>query len=294
MRILARAALAALMVAIAGKGPMPVEAMARSTPATAERIAYGREPSQFGELWLPFGSAPAQVAVLVHGGCWQSVYGLDLMDPMAADLYRQGIAVWNIEYRRLGEAGGGYPGTFLDVGQAIDALRGLPQRPRLDLRRIVAIGHSAGGHLALWAAARHRLPQGTPLAASDPQRIAGVVTLAGINDLAAYRANGPACGGAPTIDALTGARDRPPGTALADTSPPALLPIGVRQVVASGNTDGIVPARFGHEYAALAQRAGDPVEVLELPGDHFALIDPGSSAWTTLRAKIMQLTRGAP
>lgn len=291
MRFRGLAILVVLITTLVGEGSMLGDSMARSTPATAERIAYGQGASQFGELWLPAGSAPAPVAVLVHGGCWQSVYGLDLMDPMAADLHRQGIAVWNIEYRRLGEAGGGYPGTFLDVGQALDALRGLPQRQRLDLRRIVAIGHSAGGHLALWAAARHRLSQGTPLATSDPQRIAGVVTLAGINDLAAYRANGPACGGAATIDALTGARGRPPGTALADTSPPALLPIALRQVVASGNSDGIVPARFGHDYAALAQRAGDPVEVLDLPGDHFALIDPGSSAWTTLRAKILELLR---
>jgi acetyl esterase/lipase len=291
MRILALPALLFLMTAILGEGPISAEAMARSTPAMAERIAYGSAPSQFAELWLPAGSGPVPVAVLVHGGCWQATYGLDLMDPMAADLYRQGVAVWNIEYRRLGESGGGYPGTFLDVGQAIDALRGLPQRPRLDLRRLVAIGHSAGGHLALWAAARHRLPQGSPLAGAEPQRIGAVVTLAGINDLAAYRATGPACGGAATVDALTGARDRPPGSALGDTSPPALLPMGARQLVASGTNDGIVPARFGHDYAALAQRAGDPVEVLDLSGDHFALIDPGSSAWATLRRKILELLR---
>jgi acetyl esterase/lipase len=266
-------------------------AMARSTPATAERIAYGAGPSQFGELWLPAGSGPVPVAILIHGGCWQSSYGLDLMDPMAGDLYRQGVAVWNIEYRRLGESGGGYPGTFLDIGQAVDALRGLSQRPKLDLRRIVAIGHSAGGHLALWAAARHRLPQGSAVAAGDPQRIGAVVTLAGINDLARYAAAGPACGGAGTIDALTGARSRPPGAALADTSPAALLPLGVKQLVASGNNDGIVPARFGHDYAALARAAGDPVEVLDLPGDHFALIDPGSAAWASLRAKILDLLR---
>ena len=267
------------------------EAMARSPPSLAERIAYGQAPSQFGELWLPAGSGPVPVAVLVHGGCWQSSYGLDLMDPMAEDLHRQGIAVWNIEYRRLGESGGGYPGTFLDIGQAVDASRNLPQRPRLDLRRLVAIGHSAGGHLALWAAARQRLPKDSPLAAAEPQRIAGVVTLAGINDLAGYRANGPACGGAGTIDALTGARDRPPGTALADTSPAALLPSGVRQVIASGGNDGIVPVRFGRDYAAKATSAGDRVEIVDLPADHFALIDPGSSAWTTVRAKLLDLLK---
>jgi acetyl esterase/lipase len=187
-------AAALALIAAVGVDRVPMaEAMARSTPPSAERIAYGQAPSQFGELWLPAGSGPAPVAVLVHGGCWQSSYGLDLMDPMAEDLYRQGVAVWNVEYRRLGENGGGYPGTFLDIGQAVDALRGLPQRPRLDLRRLVAIGHSAGGHLALWAASRPRLPKDSSLAAADSQRIAAVVTLAGINDLQAYRANGPAC-----------------------------------------------------------------------------------------------------
>jgi acetyl esterase/lipase len=290
MRILALT-LAALLTVMGPETPIPTQAMARSTPAVAERIAYGEASSQFGELWLPQAVGPVPVVILVHGGCWQSGYALDLMDPMAGDLYRQGIAVWNIEYRRLGESGGGYPGTFFDVGQAIDALRTSPRRAQLDLARIVAIGHSAGGHLALWAAARHRVPQGSPLRVGEPLRIGGVVTLAGINDLARYAANGPACGGAETIDALTGARTRPQGTALSDTSPAALLPIGVRQVVASGTSDGIVPARFGHDYAALAQRAGDPVELLDLPGDHFALIDPGSSAWATLRAKIIELLK---
>jgi len=180
---LARYAAAALIM-IGGRAHSPItvaQAMARSTPSLAERIAYGQAPSQFGELWLPAGSGPVPVAMLLHGGCWQSSYGLGLMDPMAEDLYRQGIAVWNVEYRRLGESGGGYPGTFLDVGQAVDALRNLPQRPSLDLRRLVAIGHSAGGHLALWAAARHRVPQGSALAVAEPQRIAAVMTLAGIN-----------------------------------------------------------------------------------------------------------------
>jgi acetyl esterase/lipase len=285
------AVLLALITMLGGEGSVPAGAMARSTPAVAERIAYGSGPSQFGELWLPAGNGPVPVALLVHGGCWQSGYALDLMDPMAEDLYRQGIAVWNIEYRRLGESGGGYPGTFLDVGQAIDALRTLPQRPRLDLRRLVSIGHSAGGHLALWAAARHRLPKDSALTTADPLRIGAVVTLAGINDLARYATAGPACGGASTIDTLTGARSRPPGTALADTSPAALLPIGARQIVASGAADGIVPALFGHDYAALATAAGDRVEVFDLRGDHFALIDPGSSAWSAIRAKVLELLK---
>ena len=255
-------------------------------PTDAERIAYGPAPSQFAELWLPAGSGPAPVVAMVHGGCWLSRYGLDLMHPLALDLRRAGIAVWNIEYRRLGEDGAGYPGTFADVGQAIDMLREAARRHPLNLAKVVALGHSAGGHLALWAAARRRLPPGSPLATRDPLPLGGVMTLAGINDLAAYAADGPACSGAATIGKLSGTRS------YADTSPRALLPIGVPQVIVSGSRDGIVPPEFGRGYAAAAKAAGDRVEAVELGGaDHFALIDPGSSAWKTLRPLLLEMLR---
>lgn len=259
----------------------------------ATRIAYGPGPSRFGELWLPAqANGPLPVVVLVHGGCWQSSYGRDLMDPLAKDLSGRGFAVWNIEYRRLGEAGGGYPGTFNDVAQAFDALSALAQRYPLNLAKIIAIGHSAGGHLALWAAARSRLPADSPLKGTDPLRVSAVVTLAGINDLAAYRQRGPACGGAGTIDRLVGAPARVVSKALADTSPRALLPLGVPQLIVSGTQDGIVPAHFGRDYVAAARVAGDQAEPMDLPGaDHFALIDPASPAWRALLPAIQALAR---
>jgi acetyl esterase/lipase len=260
--------------------------------ATA-RISYGSGASQFAELWLPQATgSPVPVVVLVHGGCWRSSYGLDLMDPMAEDLRRRGLAVWNIEYRRLGETGGGYPGTFADIGQAFDALRMAAQRYPLNLGKIVAIGHSAGGQLALWAAARPRLPSDSPLKSAAAVRPGAVVTLAGINDLAAYRQSGPACGSPGTIDELIGVPARPLDRAFADTSPRALLPLGIPQLVASGASDGIVPAHFGRDYAAAARAAGDKVEAVDLPGaDHFALIDPTSAAWRMLVPKILALLR---
>jgi acetyl esterase/lipase len=249
--------------------------IAASSGPAPDRISYGPAPSQFGDLWLPQASGKVPIIVLIHGGCWQRAYGLDLMSPLAADLRAQGVAVWNIEYRRLGESGGGYPGTFSDVGAAVDALRGMPPLHALDLTRIIAIGHSAGGHLALWAAARPRLPADSRLRVADPLAIAGAITLAGINDLAAYRASGPACGGARTIDALVGASGRGAANVFADTSPRALLPLGVPQLIVSGGGDGIVPATFGHDYAAAAVAAGDRTIEITLPGaDHFALIDP--------------------
>jgi acetyl esterase/lipase len=262
-------------------------AVAATAGAAPQRFAYGPPPSQFGELWLPSGATKAPVVVLIHGGCWQSSYGLDLMDPLAADLREHGVAVWNIEYRRLGEAGGGYPGTFADVGAAIDTLRGLATRYPLDLTRVAAVGHSAGGHLALWAAARPKLPAGSAVRIADPLPLGFVVTLAGINDLAAYHERGPACGGGTTIDALIDARTRS-AAAYADTSPRVLLPLGVEQLVVSGDEDGIVPAPFGRDYAKAAIAADDKVTALELPGaDHFALINPASPGWGTVRERLL-------
>jgi acetyl esterase/lipase len=278
-----------------------IGAAAAATPGAApERFAYGSAPSEYGELWLPqappgavgktTGKAP--VVVLIHGGCWQRSYGLDLMNPLAADLRDHGVAVWNIEYRRLGEPGGGYPGSFADVAAAIDTLRSLATRYPIDLAHLAVVGHSAGGHLALWAAARPRLPADSALRTSDPLSPGFVVTLAGINDLAAYHEHGPACGGGATIDALVDARRRGPA-AYADTSPRALLPLGVGQLVVSGSEDGIVPASFGRDYAKAATAAGDDVTTLDLPGaDHFALIDPISSGWAQVRDKLLVLAFG--
>jgi len=230
--------------------------------------------------------------VMVHGGCWQArLPGVELMAYIAEDLRRAGVAAWNVEYRRLGGAGGGYPGTFQDVARGIDHLRAVAAQHRLDLSRVALTGHSAGGHLALWAAARHRLPAASPLRSGEPLPVRGVVTLAGINDLKSYRADGPqACGGPATIDGITGAAARAGADVYADTSPPAMLPLGVRQVVVSGVLDHIVPARFGRDYGAAARAAGDPAAVIDIEGTgHFELIDPTSAAWTRIRAELLGL-----
>jgi acetyl esterase/lipase len=206
------------------------------------------------------------------------------MDYMAADLRARGVAVWNLEYRRIGHPGGGYPGTFADVSAGVDHLRRIAGEHRLDLGRVVLSGHSAGGHLALWAASRAKLPAASPLRVASPLPVRGVVTLAGINDLEAYRATGPqACGGPPTIDGLVGA----PGAradVYADTSPPRFAPLAVRQVVVSGALDPIVPPRFGEAYATAAAARGDRVLEVTLPrAGHFELIDPTAAAWTRIR-----------
>ena len=256
--------------------------LARPRPPAAQRIAYGPGPQQFGELRLPAGAGPHRVAVLIHGGCWQAALpGLELVDEMAEGLRQAGWAVWNVEYRRLGHPGGGYPGTFQDAAAATDFLRTLAPRHNLDLSRVVTTGHSAGGHLALWVAARPRLPAASPLRTADPLPIRGAVPIAGINDLEAYRADGPdACGGPGTIDQLVGAASRPGQEVYADTSPARLLPISVKQRIVSGARDPIVPPGFGRAYAERTTTSGDNARLLEVAyAGHFELIDPRSAAW---------------
>jgi acetyl esterase/lipase len=265
------------------------ELLARERPVATKRIHYGAAAQQFGDLWLPAGKGRHRVVVLIHGGCWLAqLPGLDLMAYAAEDLRRHGDAVWNIEYRRLGEPGGGYPGSFEDIANAVDRLRELAKSYPLDLGNVVAAGHSAGGHFALWAAARSRLPKTSPLYRKNPLPIKRVVSLAGIGDLAFYHDRGAgACGGPRTIDALVGAAKRGPWDIYTDTSPAALLPIGVPQTIVSGLLDPIVPEVFGRAYAAKAAAAGDRVEVVTVAEvGHFEMIDPKSSAFEKIRALI--------
>jgi acetyl esterase/lipase len=160
----------------------------------AIRIAYGSGPLQFGELRVPDGSAKYPVAILVHGGCWpaklaplpETVTSLDLLRPLAMALLQARIASWNLEYRRLGNPGGGWPGTYQDLGRAADFLHDLAPGHNLDLSRVIAIGHSSGGQLALWLAARYRLPKTSPVYVQSPLTIKGVVNIDGPPDLEAF------------------------------------------------------------------------------------------------------------
>jgi acetyl esterase/lipase len=159
----------------------------------ATRIAYGTGTLQFGELRVPAGRGPHPVVIIVHGGCWVAKLGklddravaLDLLRPIAADLTANGFATWNLEYRRLGNDGGGWPGTFQDIAAGADHLRRIAAKNQLDLTHVVAIGHSAGGHLALWLAARPKLPKSSELYVKDPLLLKGVVDLDGPGDLKA-------------------------------------------------------------------------------------------------------------
>jgi acetyl esterase/lipase len=256
------------------------------------RLPYGPDPLQFGDLWLPAGAGPHPVVVLIHGGCWLAdLPGLELMDHLAEGLRGAGFAVWNIEYRRIGHAGGGWPGTFEDVGAGLDALRGMARSFALDLDRLVAVGHSAGGHLALWAAARHRLPPESPLLSPGALPVRAAVSLAGIVDLEAYRQTGPdACGGPGTIEALIGEDRRTAFDLYADTSPAAMLPLGLPHGLIIGGRDEIVPPAYGSDYARQARATGEAVDLVELQDcGHFELIDPAGPAWDAVRTMVARL-----
>jgi acetyl esterase/lipase len=268
--------------------------LARPRPEATLTRHYGSEPDQVAELFLPKREGPIRTVVLIHGGCWLAeIPGTILMDYLAEDLQKRGFAVWNIDYRRIGENGGGYPGTFLDVAKAMDTLRDIAPAYKLDLARLVVVGHSAGGHLAVWAAARPHLPHDSVLYESDPLPVSAVVSLAGINDLADHRDHGPSiCGGPSTIDSLVGPPSGTHKDVYADTSPSRLLPIGVRQVLVSGSLDPIVPSRFAESYGAMAKASGDKIELFTIAGaGHFDLIDPTSDAWKQIEPVIAALEK---
>jgi acetyl esterase/lipase len=235
------------------------------------RIAYGPDPEQFGELYLPAGRRHDGVVVVLHGGFWRARYELSLGRPLAADLAAHGVAAWNLEYRRVGN-GGGWPATFDDVAAGIDVLAELD----VDTTRVVAVGHSAGGHLAVWAAGR-----------TDARvRVAGAVAQAGVLDLtAAYRdrlSNGA------VAEFLGGTPEQLPERYRA-ADPLAAAPLAVPVLCVHARADDTVP--FGQSEAYVA--AGGRARLVAVPGDHFSVIDPDDRSWAIVRAALPGLLAGA-
>jgi acetyl esterase/lipase len=268
------------------------EALEMPQPAPDHRIEYGADPLQMGELRLPAGSGRFPVAIIIHGGCWLSAYDLGYMSSLAAALTSEGIATWSLEYRRIGDDGGGWPGTFVDVALGADHLVQLADRFPLDLDRVVVIGHSAGGHLALWLAARPRLTTTSPLYQADPLPLRGVISLAGIPDLAAYSAD-EGCGA--SVPKLLGGQPKAVGERLRQASPVALLPLGVKQRLLTGSHDPVVPPALARAYAEAAEATGDTVEVTEIQdAGHFELVAPDSHAWPAVRKAVLELCNLTP
>lgn len=242
---------------------------------------YGTDPAQFGELSLPDGDALGTV-VVIHGGFWRARYDLSLGRPLAADLAARGYAAWNLEYRRA-LAGGGWPGTFEDVAAGIDLLATLP----VDSSRVVAVGHSAGGHLAAWAAGRVKLPPSAPGAAGTSGRafvaVTGVVSQAGVLALADCARE--RVGETAALDLMGGGPDElPEEYRLAD--PIAAVPVPAPVLCLHSRADENVPYSYSERYVAAATAAGGTASLTELSGDHFTLIDPAAPDWAAVIAAL--------
>lgn len=258
---------------------------ARPRPEPQAAIAYGDDPWQRVDLWLPDGAGPFPTVLMVHGGCWTtSIADRTLMNWVAEDLRRDGFAVWNVDYRGVDRPGGGYPGTFRDAAAAADALRGYAPKYGLDLRRVVATGHSAGGHLALWLAARRRLSSDSPLWCATPLAISHVVACGALPDLEAVAASPDNGCGIDVIRELVGVPGSDGRDVYADTSIPPLLPIDVRHDLVNGREDRIVPYRLATDYA---EKAGTEAVMHTVPDTgHVELVTPGTKAWTVTKRLI--------
>lgn len=254
-------------------------------------ISYGENEFQFGDLRIPDTKGPHPVIVIIHGGCWLSQYDLHLMDAMASELTEKGFATWNLEYGRVGNTGGGWPNTFLDVSRGLNHLRKLAGEYNLNLRRVVVTGHSAGGHLALWLAHRHKLPENSAVYDPDPLPISGVVSLAGIVDLRTYLdRTGRSCGG--SVDELMGGLPENLPQRYDQGSPFNLTPSGLPIVLITGKRDFIVPLSHINPYFQRAKAAGEDIQSVEVDNaGHFEVIAPGSVAWPPIEKSLIQLSK---
>ncbi|MEU2250032.1 alpha/beta hydrolase [Streptomyces sp. NPDC019224] len=273
-------------------------AFAHPAVAPDASAAYGSHPDQVIDFYAPRGGqAGAPVVVVLHGGAWRAPYDRAHTSPFADFLARRGFAVASVEYRRGSEfpqqrgtepVAGRWPETFDDVAAAMDALPELLARelPTADSRRIVVTGHSAGGQLALWAAARHVLPEGAPWRLPRPPALRGVVALAPIADFTSAVAF-DVCSGA--VGQLLGPeKDFAERSAYAD--PARLLPTGIATVVVQGTTDLTVPAAVSEAFVDTAAQEGEMVGLTLLPDvGHFPLIDPAADACAVVAEEIAQL-----
>lgn len=244
-------------------------------PLAGEKIAYGAGEFQFGELRVPAGAGPHPLAIVIHGGYWRARYDLKHVGHLCVALVGDGFATWSLEYRRLGNPGGGWPGTFDDIRAGAEQIRKIATAKGIDLKRTIAVGHSAGGHLVLW------------LAKQKAVELKGVVALAPIADLrgawSLKLSNN-------VTEELMGGTPASVPQRYKSASPMEMLPLGVRQEIIHGEKDDVVPVEMSQTYCEAAVVAGDHASMLQVMGaGHFELIDPRSEAWHAVRGRALAL-----
>jgi len=252
--------------------------------------AYGPDPLEFGQLRLPKGRGPFPLVVIIHGGCWTKGFAdLNYMSPLAADLATKGAATWNIEYRQIGDPGGGWPGTFQDWAAATDHVRALAKAYPLDLNRVVVIGHSAGAHAALWLAGRPRLPAHSPIRGSDPIVITANVAIDGPGDIAAFIGPDQQICGAPVIANLMGGLPDKVALRYVQGNPIQRLPSHVPATLISSV---VLPPQAAEAYRAAAVARGDQVQVLRVENaGHFDMLSPATPSGAATEALILKAAR---
>ncbi|WP_294568726.1 S9 family peptidase [uncultured Arthrobacter sp.] len=260
----------------------PAERAGTPADGAARRYRYGSDPSQFADLYLPSPASKPGVVVIIHGGYWRSTYGAELGEPLARDLADRGYACWNLEYRRVGN-GGGWPGTFEDIAAGIDLLTEAAARHGLDLTTVTALGHSAGGHLAVWAAGRDSLPADAPGAGPAAVPLTAVVSQSGVLNLAEAHDLNLSNG---AVEDLLGASPTAEPERYRWADPLDAVPLPVPVYALHGEEDTTVPLSQAESYVAAATQAGAAAELLVIPGDHFAMITPGTEAWERVVAAV--------
>ncbi len=237
-------------------------------PAADLKLPYGSQPRQFGELRLPPGGPQHPVAIVIHGGFWRNKFNLTYMGHLCESLRERGIATWNLEFRSIGDAGGGWPGTCQDVLAGARYLRMIANAHHLDLTRTVAVGHSAGGHLALW------------LAANGNPKLRAAIGLGAVADL--HRALELKLSDTVVEEFLNGG-------SIAEADPIRLLPMHTRLRLFHGKTDDIVPIGIAERFTEAARAAGDDAKLIPLEGGHFEPVDPRTSQWLLVRDEIARI-----
>lgn len=279
-----------LLATVIGAWPQhvtPLDLMAVPSQPPDASIAYGPDSLNFGELRIPDGPGPYPTVIVIHGGCWLSIADLHIMDHMCDALKKAGFATWNLEYRRIDSPGGGWPHTFIDVGRGIDHIRTIAEKYNLDLSRVALIGHSSGGHLALWSGARHLLDKDSPLYTANPFKPKGVVSLAGPAELRNQTDRSIAVCGTDVIGTLLGGSMEEVPDRYLEASPIALLPNDIKQIVIYGSEDPAIPPELGAAYVAAGKSAGEEIGFIVIPGaSHFELITPWTSGWPLVQAAV--------